>query len=299
MRDLFEALRRRTVKLSLRESCPAMTPDPDRAGLAVVGIVKNEASYLAEWLEFHLMVGAGHIYLYDNGSTDGSQEVVKPFREAGDVTVIDWPTVRGRSPQVSAYADAIRRFGSRWRWMAFIDVDEFLYPLEGESLPALLDERYGHLAGLEVRWRNFGSGGHKVRPPGPVIAAFTLRGAGPACETSTVANVKSIVDPAAVSAVSGAHRFPFRRGERLRLPLEDEAIRLNHYFVRSREEFEKKLAVGSVYWGGVLDVRRKHNNRRLRMAQAIEESPVLDTAILRFVPELERRLARRNRSHAA
>jgi hypothetical protein len=299
MRGFFQALKRRMIKKRLREPCPPIRPEPGRAGIAVVGIVRNEATYLAEWLEFHLMVGAGHIYLYDNGSTDASADIVRPYREAGQVTVIEWPTQSGRSPQLTAYADAIRRFGARWRWMAFIDVDEFLYPAEGDSLAALLDQRFGHLAGVEVGWRNFGSSGHVARPAGLVTAAYTLRGAGPACEIRTVANVKSIVDPTAVSAVVGAHEFPVRAGERLRLPLETGEIRLNHYFTRSREEFEAKLAVGSVFWGGILDVRRKHTNRRLRMARAIEEAPVLDTAILRFVPELERRLAARNRSHAA
>lgn len=293
MPSFLETVRRKLFRRRLYERFQPVTPLPGRSGLAVVAIVRNEASYLAEWLEFHLMVGAVHIYLYDNGSTDASPEVTRAYCEAGAVTVVNWPSLSGKSPQLSAYADAITRFGASWRWMAFIDVDEFLYPAEGDTLTAVLDSRYRDLTALEVNWRNFGSSGHVRRPPGLVTAAYTMRGAGPRCETRKVANVKSIVDPAAVKGIESAHRFQLARGEQLRLPLEQEAIRLNHYFTRSREEFEIKMGIGCVFWGGNLDVREKHLNRRVLMARAIEDSPVPDTGILPLTAELERRLAAR------
>ena len=304
MRGWLDRLRRRFLKRAVTEYAASVTPEPGRSGLAVVGIARNEANYLAEWLEFHLMMGAGHIYLYDNGSTDRSGEVTQAFEAAGEVTVIAWPTLPATSPQLSAYADAVNRFGGRWRWMAFIDVDEFLYPAEGDTLTATLERGYGDLPGLEVPWRNFGFGGHDRTPPPPVIAAYTRRAAGPATATRHLRKVKSIVDPAAIVGIRSAHHFPYRRGAPVRLAPGDEPIRLNHYFTRSRQEFETKLGAGNVYWGGIADMRRVSRERHLLMARLIEESPVDDTTILRFAPELERRmLARRTgrdaqKSHA-
>ena len=51
--------------------------------LSAVAIVKNEGRYLREWLEFQRLMGAEHVYLYDNGSTDSTDEVLAPFVAEG------------------------------------------------------------------------------------------------------------------------------------------------------------------------------------------------------------------------
>ena len=93
--------------------------------LAVVAILKNEGPYLKEWLDYHLLAGVDHFYLYDNESPDNQAEVAKPYVEAGLVTYIPFP---GIAMQMPAYNDAINRFKFQARYMAFIDGDEFIYP---------------------------------------------------------------------------------------------------------------------------------------------------------------------------
>ena len=51
--------------------------------LSVCAIYKNEARYLAEWLEFHLLAGVEHFFLYNNDSTDDHREVLAPYLRAG------------------------------------------------------------------------------------------------------------------------------------------------------------------------------------------------------------------------
>ncbi len=50
-------------------SAPVVT-DPDRHGIALVAIVKDEARYIGEWNAFHTNLGVRSIYIYDNGSAD-------------------------------------------------------------------------------------------------------------------------------------------------------------------------------------------------------------------------------------
>ncbi|MBR2734192.1 MAG: glycosyltransferase family 2 protein, partial [Selenomonadaceae bacterium] len=38
--------------------------------LAIAAILKNEGHYIKEWLDYHLLAGVDHFYLYDNDSTD-------------------------------------------------------------------------------------------------------------------------------------------------------------------------------------------------------------------------------------
>src|SRR5690242_4063175 len=65
-------------------------PNP-KAYLAVCGIFKDEAPYLAEWIAFHQAVGVDPFFLYDNASTDEWRRVLAPALARGDVEVIPWP----------------------------------------------------------------------------------------------------------------------------------------------------------------------------------------------------------------
>lgn len=93
--------------------------------LAVVAILKNEAPYLQEWLDYHLIAGVKHFYLYDNESPDNQAEVVKPYVAAG---LVDYIPAPGKVMQMQTYNDAVKRFKFHCRYMAFIDGDEFIYP---------------------------------------------------------------------------------------------------------------------------------------------------------------------------
>ena len=93
--------------------------------LSIVAILKNEGPYLKEWLDYHLLAGVDHFYLYDNDSPDNQAEVAKPYVEAGLVTYIPFP---GKKMQFPAYTDAQKRFKFQCRYMAIIDGDEFIFP---------------------------------------------------------------------------------------------------------------------------------------------------------------------------
>lgn len=75
--------------------------------LAVVTIAKNEAPYIKEWLDYHLLAGVNHFYIYDNDSSDNQKEVLQPYVDAGIVTYIFYP---GKARQYEAYNDAILNY---------------------------------------------------------------------------------------------------------------------------------------------------------------------------------------------
>ena len=47
--------------------------------ISIVLIVKNEARYIREWLEYHFLIGVDHVYIYDNDSTDGIHALLAPY----------------------------------------------------------------------------------------------------------------------------------------------------------------------------------------------------------------------------
>lgn len=127
--------------------------------ISICIMFKDEAPYLREWIEYHRMIGVDHFYMYDNNSSDGFEEVLAPYREEGIATLIPW---HQQHAQVDGYEDCIRRFQSESDWIGFIDVDEFLVPIEDNSLVPILD-RFCHCPAVLVYWRFFGSGGRLRR----------------------------------------------------------------------------------------------------------------------------------------
>jgi hypothetical protein len=216
--------------------------------LSVCAIYRDVASYLAEWIEFHRLVGAERFFLYDNGSVDEHREVLAPYVGAGIVEVTDWPEFPG---QTSAYKHC-RSQGPRSRWIAFIDTDEFLFSPTLRPLPEVLAD-FERWPAVVVNWAVFGHSGHRERPPGLVIESYLER----AQDLSPInAFVKSIVDPARAIGCrrdTSVHIFTFTEGSpvdeqrrerpnvRARVePGSFSLLRINHYFTKSEEEWRDK-----------------------------------------------------------
>ena len=101
-----------------------------RTYLSACAIYRNEAPYLREWIDFHRLVGVERFFLYDNGSDDEHRDVLARYR--GDLVVVrEWDQSPG---QLAAYEHCLAEHGSESRWIAFIDVDEFLFSPAGDSV---------------------------------------------------------------------------------------------------------------------------------------------------------------------
>ena len=106
-----------------------------RWSLAAGAIIRDEARYLPEWIRFHLAMGIEHFFVYDNYSVDHPATVLAQFVEAGRVTLIPWNVPIAGGGQVEAYADCLVRSRDHARWVAFLDIDEFLFSPEDPHSP--------------------------------------------------------------------------------------------------------------------------------------------------------------------
>jgi hypothetical protein len=312
LRGLVRRVRPNTERAAKAITLPAIGRASRLQGyLAIVLIVKDEGSYLAEWLEFHRMVGVDHVYIYDNGSTDDTAQVLQPYLQSGFVTRIPWATYdRLGRVQYQAFAHALANFGPLWRWLAFIDADEFLFPMRGDSLKSVLDA-YEDLPGVAVQWHMFGTSGHKRRPRGLVIESYLERAPipFPTREGNRLSKWKCIVDPTQVKAIGSPHLFVLIDGregsydeDRQWIAKDDlptaasKILRLNHYCTKSEEELATKVAKGSAA-KAARDGQPKIG--AMRRAEVLATRTVKDDAILRFVPKLRERLANLSLQQAA
>lgn len=226
--------------------------------LAVAAIFQNEAPYLKEWIDFHLSMGVQHFYLYNNLSDDNFRSVLKPYVKHGLVELIDWPhntnpdggnwsTIQGL-----ANNDAVKRSKDKAQWLAVLDIDEFLFPVQKKNLLEFLKE-YSDCGAVSVNWQMYGTSHLKDIPKGKRLVECLLLKA----PTEHVANlqVKSIVQPRCVESFWSPH-FPallpgFVQVNTDKVPftgafsptvLTDKA-RVNHYWTRTEKYLlEQKLA---------------------------------------------------------
>ena len=73
--------------IEVSQAAQASSP-AQRFDLSIVTIVRNEASWLPEWLEYHMLpeIGFAHVYVYDDKSTDALADTLAPYLARGLVT---------------------------------------------------------------------------------------------------------------------------------------------------------------------------------------------------------------------
>lgn len=218
--------------------------------LAVCAIMKNEGTYLAEWIDWHHAMGVEKFYLYDNDSDDDTRAVLEPYIASGLVEYVWFP---GVARQLAAYDDCFERHRLDAQWIAVIDIDEFIVPMKHRTLREFMQTQSPDVASVEINWLCYGSSGHKERTPGGVMERFTRHS-----EPGHTLNhhVKSVVNPRRVCCMIGCHeaarvsgRTVDSHGETVsahfrRRPQQQDVIRINHYAVKSFQEFMQKRARG-------------------------------------------------------
>jgi hypothetical protein len=141
--------------------------------LALCLFVKDENDYLAEWLDYHLLLGVEHFFIYDNNSRRPIRNTVAKYVRRGLVTVENCAdTTAGR--QCRAYAQCLQDHGREFFWIGFIDTDEFIVPTNGRTLPQFL-RRYERYGALGIFWLCFGSNSLVRKHKRGVLKSFIRR----------------------------------------------------------------------------------------------------------------------------
>jgi hypothetical protein len=267
-----------------------------RPYLSICAIYRNEAEYLQEWVEFHRLVGVERFFLYDNNSNDHHLEVLAPYVARGTVILKSWPKSPG---QREAYEDCLARQRHTSRWIAFIDLDEFLFSPTGKPVSDVLTD-FERWPGVFVNWCVFGNSGHQSPPQGLVIENYLQRQRD---NRPRHRYGKSIVDPSRVRRIVTPHHFLYSDGcavdenhnlldrpprmvtDRMSFSL----LRINHYWTRSAQEWARKLKTPNI-WAGDLrtDYAQKFLSDKERAERWLNEHH--DETITMYAPALREAL---------
>ncbi len=260
--------------------------------LALCCIAKDEDASLREWICYHSLLGVEHFIIYDNFSAYPIRHRLKEFGAQKNITLLVLP---GQAMQMQAYQHCLDNFGEQFKWIGFLDLDEFVCLKKDDDLRVFLSE-YENYAGLALNWRLFGSNVHIQKPAGPVIANYTQ--AYPE-KAQIHLHVKSFVQPARTFSVSRPHNFLYKPGEfcvnARHRPLPSDtpfsqpeygSAWINHYYFKSQQDWEEKLLRGRSDTA-LESLRRQYGDFYIQFAEPWQD----ETTILRRLPELSRALA--------
>ena len=210
-------------------------------------IVLNEEPYLLEWVAYNIKLGFSQIYIYDN-SKDNSLRDFDWGPCAAHVTIEHFP---GPSAQIPAYSHFMEHRAVAHKWVAFIDVDEFIVMRHWRPIDGLLRDLCPS-GSVGLNWRFFGDSCNTSYSSEPVLERFTWCSKTIDEEIKCIAHIKDIQTPDIhyANLKNGSQKtaegVPVPTG--WTQPCSKDClppVYINHYYCKSIQEFFWKRRRGS------------------------------------------------------
>jgi Glycosyltransferase family 92 len=208
------------------------------------------------------------------------------------VYLTEWPEAFSNGVQIKAYVDAINKVKYKTKWLAIIDPDEFLFPVNGNNLVKFLKD-YENYAAVCVNWQMYGTSFVEKILHGNLLIESLCRKA-PKNHRENI-HVKSIVRPECVESFTNPHSCCFKPGffqvdsnkQEFSGPYSPniliDKIRINHYWSRDEEFFQRVKINRRQGWGE--DISEIINRWNILNSEEDEEKE-----IFKFIPKLRKKM---------
>lgn len=265
--------------------------------LTACAVFQNEGEWLKEWIEYHKLVGVEHFYLYDNGSTDNFREVLHPYVASGEVDLFHYPTVFDSQKEYNVLQSwlimqAVNAAKGNSKWLAIIDLDEFIVPLKTNILPESLKE-YEKYGGVYINWLPFGTSNIQKIPPGVLMIEALNHSAAEASHFG-----KCIVRPERVHTCPNPHVMIYKKpyyhvttnkkkfdayAKPDQVPIFTENLVIHHYYTRDLDHLINVKLPRRRKWVPIPDV-----DQYIRSTDGMNVK--LNLTMHRFIPFLKPRV---------
>ena len=149
--------------------------DEKELKVLICSIGRLENRYIREFVEYYKGLGVTNICLYDN-NRDGEEDfhnVIGDYINNGFVILKDYRNITVPC-QFRAYDECYKEYGDKYDWIAFFDIDEFLFMNQSHSIKDLLsDKRYDGFNMIHFNWLMFGDCGMVYNDGRPLTVRFT------------------------------------------------------------------------------------------------------------------------------
>jgi glycosyltransferase involved in cell wall biosynthesis len=206
--------------------------------LVMTLLVRDEEDIVADNLDFHLAQGVDEVIVTDNGSVDGTLEILRAYEARGLVRIIVEPTDDYSQGRWVTRMARIAATEHKADWVINNDADEFWWPREG-TLRTLFEGLGGDVGAVVGHRTNFVPRPEDDRP---YWERMTLR------ERESLNPVGKPLPPKLahrahpeIVVVQGNHRI---KGPDVGSEVDDGSIEILHFPMRSYAQFENKIVKG-------------------------------------------------------
>lgn len=204
--------------------------------VALVCVAKNEELYIQEWIDYNLKLGFDDIIIYQH---DWDYEISHPQVHTFKIT--------GQNIQTKTYNDFMKKFEGIYDWAAFFDVDEFLVLKKHQDIKSFISD-YLNFNNIGINWVLFGDNNIDTfdESNSSVLTRFTKRESRINRHIKTISkvnpkfsfNTPHNTDSMWVSPENQLGVGPWN------LNGKNDIAQLNHYFCKTKPEFQMKISRG-------------------------------------------------------
>lgn len=223
-------------------------------------IAKNENKYILEFINHYRNMNFNKIIIYDNNEINGEKffEILKDYIKINFVKIINF---RGfKKPQKKAYDHCYNYNKYNYDWIAFYDIDEYLFLLNQTYINDFLSStNFRKCQSIIINWKYYGDNDKIYYESKPMKERFIK----PIKITRKILKKKYLYSGAKTIVRGGLHliwgHFPHYLNNTVNCrpngnilkkylsPPDYSIAFIKHYTTKSTEEYVEKLNKGDVY----------------------------------------------------
>jgi hypothetical protein len=275
--------------------------------VAIVTQFRDEARYLKEWIEFHLLVGVDKFYMINHLSKDNPLDVLQPYIDKGIVIYseineefMNWG-ISSFHNEANLATNCVPNIHRLLRdadadWKMFLNVDEFLFATHKDNIKDELINYPDNIGQVSVNWRFMGNSNYSLQNDELLTEKLTrCANEDDGTKYDHQRHVKSLVRKEAYEHMPSVHWCVLNPGyhtcdgngdvdnitpekHNTNRAVYDRLV-INHYVLRDLTFTQQKLDIYKA-WGREIDEEEYRN--------IYNENTNYD--IQRFLPELKKRM---------
>lgn len=125
--------------------------------LCCIGRLENQ--YIREYVEYYKNLGITNICLFDNNhdNEEDFRDAIGDYIDNGFVILKDYKN--RKVCQLDAYNECYTTYGNEYDWIAFFDIDEFMFIHDGKKINDYLSmKEFNNYDMIHINWLLFGDG---------------------------------------------------------------------------------------------------------------------------------------------